>query len=209
MTIRELRPLGPQITAEDIAAIETKLGARLPAPYRNFMLRHNGGLPEPPRFGKHNIPSILAYFCSIGANETYYDLMVRYKFFRKEVPADVIPIAEDECGNFIFLAIKGKNRGKVYFWDHEGAPEIDDLEALYPGLILNPPDEPEDSRDKSWPGHPDLSLIADNFAKFLDSFHDFDDDETQAKPAKVTPKPSKAKPAAKQPGKKPRKSPKA
>jgi hypothetical protein len=52
-----------------------------------------------------------------------------------------------------------------------------------------------------WPGHPDLTLIADSFATFLDSFHDFDDEQAPAKPAK-------AKPAAKQPAKKPRKSPK-
>jgi hypothetical protein len=204
----EMTDSGPPLTEEALATLESKLQARLPAPYRRFLCKHNGGRPEPSYFQRFTLHT----FYSVGAGAKLNDLLANQRRMRKWLPEEVIPIADDDFGNEICLAIRGKNRGKVYFWDHEGAPEIDDLEALYPGLILNPPDE-EDERSNvtTWPGHPDLSLIADSFAKFLDSFHDFDDEEAQAKPksAKSKSKPSKAKPATKQPGKKPRKSPKA
>jgi hypothetical protein len=211
MSVEIIKP-GPVISDSDIDAFEAKIAARLPRPYKTFLQAHNGGVPEPPYFGKERIPSVLQIFYGLRVKKKIDDLAANYRRMRSTLPTEVIPIAVDTFGNEICLAIRGKNRGKVYFWDHEGAPEIDDLEALYPGLILNPPDE-EDERSNvtTWPGHPDLSLIADSFAKFLDSFHDFDDEEAQAKPksAKSKSKPSKAKPATKQPGKKPRKSPKA
>jgi hypothetical protein len=34
------------------------------------------------------------------------------------MPDTMIPIADDGGGNQICLGIKGKERGKVYYWDH-------------------------------------------------------------------------------------------
>lgn len=41
--------------------------------------------------------------------------------FRLEdrIPKQLLPIACDPFGNDICLAISGRRRGKVYFWDHE------------------------------------------------------------------------------------------
>jgi hypothetical protein len=198
MAIQQMSYIGPPLSAKQVEAAGDKLGTRLPRDYKSFLLRHNGGRPEPACI----VNAVVSMFYSINAKNKVHDLLANVRRMRRTLPDGVIPIAVDTFGNEICLALKGKNRGKVYFWDHEGAPEVDDLEALYPGLILNPPDEPDDSRNKSWPGHPDLGLIADSFAEFLDSFHDFDDEQVPAKPVK-------AKPATKQPGKKSRKSPKA
>jgi hypothetical protein len=192
------------ISDRDIDAFEAKIAARLPRPYKTFLQAHNGGVPEPPYFGKERIPSVLQIFYGLRVKKKIDDLAANYRRMRSTLPTDVISIAVDTFGNEICLAIRGKNRGKVYFWDHEGAPERVDIRAKYPMIQFKPHVTPQEPIKDDWPGHPDLTLIADSFAKFLDSFHDFDDEEAPAKPAKA--KPAKAKPAAKQPGKKPRKS---
>jgi hypothetical protein len=199
--------VGPPLKGKDIEELERKLDARLPAAYKAFLRKYNGGSPEP-RYFKNEV---LSEFFGAKIKDKLYDLAANHRSMRKWLPAEVIPIARDAFGNVICLAIRGKNRGKVYFWDHEGAPERVDIRAKYPMIQFKPHNTPQAPIKDDWPGHPDLSLIADNFAKFLDSFHDFDDEEAQAKPksAKSKSKPSKAKPAAKQSGKKPRKSPKA
>jgi hypothetical protein len=206
MSTTEIIKPGPAINDGDVAAFEERIATRLSRPYRTFLKAHNGGVPEPPYFGKERIPSVLQILYGLRAKKKMNDLAANYRRMRSTRPREVIPITVDTFGNEICLAIKGKKCGKVYLWDNEGASEKIDPRVEFPWLDLG--DDYEFKGD-DWPGHPDLSLIADSFAKFLDSFHDFDDDETQAKPAKATPKPSKAKPATKQPAKKPRKSPKA
>jgi hypothetical protein len=41
---------GPSLTDSDIHALERKVGATLPEDYRAFLLRWNGGVPEPGHF---------------------------------------------------------------------------------------------------------------------------------------------------------------
>jgi hypothetical protein len=202
MALRRLTQTGRKLTKSDIVILEKKLKNKLPVPYREFLLQHNGGRPEP----RYIRGEVLHYFYSVDAGDDIHDLWAHCKLLKPDLPADVIPIAADTFGNSVCLVLKGKKRGKVYFWDHEGASEKIDPRVEFPWLDLG--DDYEFKGD-DWPGHPDLTLIADSFAKFLDSFRDFDDEEAQATPAKATPKPSKARPATKQPGQKPRKSPKA
>ena len=40
----------PPLKEDDIVAAERQLGISLPADYRNFLLKHNGGYPEPDAF---------------------------------------------------------------------------------------------------------------------------------------------------------------
>lgn len=172
---------GPEITAADIRDLESKLDARLPAAYRRFLSRYNGGIPDPHHFRDE----ALSRFYSVRAREKSNDLMANHRRMRRWLPAGVMPIADDAFGNEICLAIQGKNRGKVYFWDHEGGIERIDPRIQFPWLDLS--DLPDDYEFKGddWPGHPDLTLIADSFDEFLDSFHDIDEPALEkAAPAK-------------------------
>ena len=48
-TITKSLPVGPT-TEEQISKFEKHIGHRLPSGYRNFLLEHNGGKPEPDAF---------------------------------------------------------------------------------------------------------------------------------------------------------------
>jgi hypothetical protein len=188
--------VGRPVSASEVEAVGDTLGARLPRDYKHFLLRHNGGRPEP----AYIVNAVLSMFYSIDAKEKTDDLLANVRRMRRYLPDGVIPIASDTFGNEICLAIKGKSRGKVYFWDHEGAPERVDIRAKYPMIHFKPPDSPQAPIKDDWPGYPDLGLIADSFAEFLDSFHDFELEDEQV-PTKA--KPAKTKTAKKQPSKEP------
>ena len=176
MAIRFIIDSGPPITREDIHAFERRLNAKFPGTYKRFLLQHNGGRPEPPYFKRE----VLSRFYSLNAGKATCDLLAHYKLLRKDLPTGLIPIAGDKFGNQICLALTGRERGKLYFWDHEGASEYVDMAVKYPQIVFNEGDD-EPSPPASWPGYPDLTLIADSFAEFLDSFHEPDLDEPKVK----------------------------
>jgi len=174
MGIQTITAIGPLITDQDIKSFEKTIGGRLPASYRRFLLTHNGGRPEP-HFSKE---TPLAAFYGIKAQEKYNDLLANYRRMHKWLPKEVIPIGGDVFGDKVCLAIKGKNRGKIYGWDHEGRPENIDPRIEFPWLELS---DDYVFKGDDWPGQPDLVLIADSFTEFLDDFHDFIPDEPKVK----------------------------
>jgi hypothetical protein len=198
MAISEMTDSGPCVTEEALATLETKLQARLPAPYRRFLRKYNGGRPEPSYFQRFTLHT----FYSVGLRAKMHDLLANQRRMRKWLPDEVIPIADDDFGNEICLAVRGKNRGKVYFWDHEGGPPDDDPWLRLRHLIYREGDQPKEPLAKTiridWPGHPDLTLIAGSFTEFLDSFHDFDETEAGTG-ADAPPKAKKPPPKAKKP----------
>lgn len=111
---------------EQIQTFEIRQGVVLPADYKDFLLRNNGGRPEPDSF---NVPtwvhvgSVVDRFFGIKPGDDY-DLEREYEVYAERIPAELIPIANDAFGNAICLGVKGKYRGKMYFWDHEA--ELDE-----------------------------------------------------------------------------------
>lgn len=151
--------------------MEARLGASLPASYREFLLRHNGGLPEPPFFGQW----MLDRFLIIGDEpESIRHLWYMLELRREDLPADVIPVAVEQSGDDICIALAGENRGRVYKWSLEGRAPAEDNSKLFPWLDLG---DDYQFKPDDWPGHPDLTLLAEDFAEFLDSFQDDPDEE--------------------------------
>lgn len=113
---------GKKITQKDIAALEQRLGISLPVDYRQFLLSINGGQPEPNAFPIRDNPrdthGLLERLFSLDEQDTNYDILDNAEVFHDRVPADLLPIAFDPGGNLICLAVRGENRGKIYFWDH-------------------------------------------------------------------------------------------
>jgi len=121
-------------TEEAVVTLEEQIGSRLPEDYRRFMLRYNGGTPDPATFafiektyGKSTSDAVRAFF-SLGDHE-YYALEDSLATYTDRIPNGTLPIAEDGCGNLVLLGISGEDdagqaiRGKVYFWDHELEPQ--------------------------------------------------------------------------------------
>ena len=149
--IRDVSGGGPPLTGEVIDDLEMELGFELPVEYRNFLLKHNGGVPEPPYFpmGETN-SSELAHFYCVGGDEPSYDVGPLTKSQRgSEIPPELMPIGIDAGGNDICLGVLGRRRGKVYFLDHE-------IGAIRGGK----------------PTYANVRRIAGSFSKFIKSFRE-------------------------------------
>lgn len=167
---------GPTLDAGDISEMESKLGASLPASYRAFLLRHNGGTPEPAYYRDRKLRTFHVVDDRV---EEYVNLWGDIDNMHDDLPAGVIPVAYDESGDRICLALTGENRGRVYLWNSDGQAPAVNWKELFPTLFPGDGDDPYEFRPDDWPGHPDLKLIAEDFAGFLGSFHDDPDPDNE------------------------------
>ena len=141
-------PAGPTNEAQ-IAAFESDIGHPLPTAYRDFLLLHNGGRPEPDAFllntdcgEQENI--LMCFFpmreLAIGDvevekiedlriwplhcawNDLRRDLVDLYEIELDEV---LLPIGTDGSSNSVCLALDGASAGRVVFLDHETAEYVE------------------------------------------------------------------------------------
>lgn len=100
---------------------EKHISAKLPVEYKKYQLEHNGGKPFPHDFiiSKKEGEDSLHHFYGLHNGPDYLQLRSNYDAYRDRMPQEIIPIADDPCGNQICIGIKGKYAGKIYFWDHE------------------------------------------------------------------------------------------
>ena len=142
----------PPATPEAVKAFEAEIGYDLPAPYRAFLLLHNGGRPEPDAVLVNGEESTLRTLYGLRGDEPD-DLRTNAEAYRGEVPPGLLPIGEDDCGNLFCLAVGGRDRGAVFFWDHERddaaralARVADTFDAFLAGLHESDDPAPPDSR---------------------------------------------------------------
>jgi hypothetical protein len=139
-----------------LAKFERAIGQVLPDDYRRFLMECNGGYvggrfwfrgptPEckPADAGVHHIGGF--------QDDSCVSLEARYERYQGDdpprIPRALVWIMDDPFGNAICLGVKGKCRGRVYFWDHEREP------------------------DESWNGTQasagNLQLLANSFTEFV------------------------------------------
>ncbi|HEY0004207.1 MAG TPA: SMI1/KNR4 family protein [Pyrinomonadaceae bacterium] len=119
-------------TPEQIREAERRMGVELPEEYKQYLLSHQGGHPDPDVFrvkwsgqdwAKGSELNSVAWFLAPhdGKEENLLDY---YETHRDRIPKDTIPIARDPGSNLVLLGISGPNRGKVFFWrrEYEAAP---------------------------------------------------------------------------------------
>ena len=155
MQIEEADPYGAT-SREAIAQFEARWGMLLPAEYKAFLLKSNGGMPIPAGFdvpGWHGQASGLNFFYGIHEDPDY-SLDSACETYQERVPADLISIATDAFGNNICIGWKGKRCGKIYFWDHED--ELDENGCFR-----------QDYRN--------VFLLANSLQEFLDSLREGED----------------------------------
>ena len=117
----------PAPTEDMVGGIEEYFELKLPQPYRRFLLTCNGGVPSRAMWKNRKATIEVSYFYSLHENhDRRGDLAEELHHFKLEgmfMPKNLIPIAADPHGNRVCLSVRGKDRGKVYFWDHEEASE--------------------------------------------------------------------------------------
>lgn len=110
-----------QLSYESLSMFEKKLGARLPDSYRQFLLQFNGGKWSKKLFHISNEygNSLIHHVYGIHDGPGHCQLDSAFERFKSIIEDCCLPIADDDGGNEICIGIHDKNRGKIYFWDHE------------------------------------------------------------------------------------------
>jgi len=149
--LRRMDEEGRPLTDKDIEWAESQLGFRLPRDYRDFLLSHNGGRPEPELFPIHGLAKnpvgALQVFFGIDSEIESSDLLWNVEVMAGRLPANCLPIACDNSGDLICLSLYGPDAGSVLFWDYYGEQ---------PGPIR---------------GYENVYKIAESFGEFLNALH--------------------------------------
>lgn len=112
----------PPATEPAIARLEKQLKSKLPVAYREFLLRHNGGQPEPATFvpaDRDKPTEVINSFLAVDGDPDVDDLATFLKLYKGRVPKGCLPVAYDAFGNLICIGLAGKDRGHIYFLNHE------------------------------------------------------------------------------------------
>jgi hypothetical protein len=155
-----------QLDLQDIERAEKRMNIVLPLAYKNFLLKYNGGRPEPAGFdiiwSEDRITSEIRRECSedwrsskvdwfLAIHEGEYSNFIEYNLvdFKGRIPKETIAIAHDPGGNLILLGIAGEQTGRVLFWvkDYENWEGDDSVENI--------------------PWYDNIGLIANSFDEFI------------------------------------------
>lgn len=135
----------------DVEQLERLVGAALPADYKQFLTRNNGGRPAPSTFSfeQYGKPqeSLVDWFFTLDDKEEDYLLSKEIEVYTDRTPAQLLPIATDPFGNVVLLDVGAKSVGAIYFWDHEN----------------------ESPNDDAW--WDNISFIAPSFTEFVNGLH--------------------------------------
>lgn len=95
---------------QDIQRLASRMGAALPKAYLRFVEAHDGAVPESNSFavGDDN-KSGVRQFVSVADAVSMTDAVAGF-------PSGMIAIAEDGCGNLVYLDPRTE---EILFWDHE------------------------------------------------------------------------------------------
>ena len=156
--MKEIKVIEGQVftTREKIMEFANSIKVNLPDEYVSFLLKHNGGHPENDAFDliepvwndlERGKTAGVDWFLALYDGE--YNNLER-SYIRCE-NTDFFPIAYAPGGNLICLCIKGKNYGKVYYWDFNTNKEED-----YNNIA---------------PTYNHMYLVANSFTEFINSFY--------------------------------------
>lgn len=109
--------------------LESKVSASLPTEYRQFLLRVDGGRPNKRLYpfvlrGRPSVGGVRQFFCL--HDDKNWNIFDEIEQYRDRVPKSLLPIACDDGGNLTCIGISARERGKVFFWDHDWEAERGD-----------------------------------------------------------------------------------
>jgi len=140
-----------------LETFEQYLGFKFQKEYRDFLKKYNGGEPKKKIFCfKNNVSlgkSVIDTFFGFVPDKNE-NILLHFKNYQVRIPWNMFPIARDDFGNRILLSVKGPDRGKIYFWDHEMEADTDHGET---------------------PDYSNLTLIADSFDEFIQNLKSEDE----------------------------------
>ncbi len=125
---------GPPLTEDEMAALERSLGLPVPAKFRMFLLRVNGGRPSPNTIDIVNYsgsPTDTQVVFGIGREIETSNVEWNVRVLGSRLGASFLPVACDSGGNIFGLSLRNNDFGMVYYFD---------LDAVYGEADAPPPE---------------------------------------------------------------------
>jgi hypothetical protein len=140
-----------RVTRVQVERTEKKHGVRIPAEYKEFLLCHNGGHPKRCCFSYGKVPygdSLVASFFAVDG-PAYMNLAHVVKSYAARLPVDLFPVANDPGGNLILISCARREKGAVYFWDHEaeGKKNVHRIAGSFDAFLAMLTEEKDDDFD--------------------------------------------------------------
>lgn len=128
--LQQIEHRQPPAPAVPLAELEAELGCALPADYRDFLVRCNGGFVGGELWFFGPTPeghSVQAGVHHVGGfrEESHFSIPETRAVYGGRIPAPLLWIMDDPFGNAICIAVGGERHGAVFFWDHEDEPDPD------------------------------------------------------------------------------------
>lgn len=146
----DFRTSYPAPDESSLRVLEDALGVPLPADYRAWLQDNGGGVTEDDlKYGTDDLSveerthPVVTIFFGLGVADRELDLGGARGVCDRRLPPEVTPIATNDAGDLVCLALAGEHAGSVWSWAHE-----------------------EESADgPSWAG---LTRVTDGFTPFVD-----------------------------------------
>lgn len=116
-----------RLRQEKLEKFEKKLGTPLPEEYREYLLEHNGGSPTRIAIvleGEKEPFTVVNQLFGIHEGPQYNRLDNTYEQLKQVLPADLLAIGDDPGGNILGIRIEGKEKGSIFFWNHENCKTL-------------------------------------------------------------------------------------
>lgn len=123
----QIRKAGETISQENLEHFEKQLNACLPQPYRQFLLKNNGGVPSPDTIdidGLKGTPTDVQVFFGIGRVVESSNIIWNKVAFKDWLPNNFLPIACDSGGNLFCITFSGADTGVVTYIECSGPNPI-------------------------------------------------------------------------------------
>jgi hypothetical protein len=131
-------------TEEEIGRLESETGVTLPAEYRAFLLRHNGGKPSRRRFTTRDqkVESHATRLFPVDENdEGGLQSEIEGITGCNLIPREMIPIGIDPGEDRVVLAVGGPDVGRVFYWAWGEEPDPPTCSRKYMRIIADSFDE--------------------------------------------------------------------
>lgn len=99
-----------------IESVEHRLQITLPEDYKQFVLKYDGGYPNPNHFKVDGKVEIFNNLISLDENE-YNNIYEILEDLQDRIGDQLIPFAEDGFGNLLCFDYSANKN--IVFWDHE------------------------------------------------------------------------------------------
>jgi len=125
---------GRSISESELNKIASEIGLELPTDYQAFLLKYNGGSPEPDAFPiKEHEEGVgtLQLFFGIDREIESSCLKWNYTEYKDRTPNSYLPIACSDTNDLICLVLSKNQYGSVVFWDAMGETSKNSLDNVY------------------------------------------------------------------------------